>query len=163
MKTTSIHIVRRYGPVGGMENYVLELTKALAAKEQTVIVLCETCEVKNANSLVQVIKLGNKFRKPRWLAQWYFSKSVTKYIQANKTNGAIIHSHERSSVHQVTTFHGPPFLNRRKKLLDFLSPRIFMWTALEKQELLGTNVKIILPSFQVCWQCSTSYVTSISL
>lgn len=146
MKTTSIHIVRRYGPVGGMENYVFELTQALAEKGQTVIVLCEICDVSNDGSQIQVILLRNRLKKPRWLAQWYFSKSVSRYIEASKLKGTIIHSHERSSVHQVTTFHGPPFLNRKKRLLDFLSPRIFMWTALEKKELLGTNVKAILPN-----------------
>ena len=57
MQTSSIHIVRRYGPVGGMERYVWELTHALAKQGQKVKIICEraydTCDDK-----IDVIELG---------------------------------------------------------------------------------------------------------
>lgn len=42
-----IHIVRRYGPVGGMERYVWELTLNLRALGHEVLVLCEVCTGKS--------------------------------------------------------------------------------------------------------------------
>ncbi|MFT5117521.1 MAG: UDP-glucose:(heptosyl)LPS alpha-1,3-glucosyltransferase [Kiritimatiellia bacterium] len=149
--THSIHIVRRYGLVGGMENYVVNLTNALASAGQRVTVICEVNEcfgIDNVQfeSAIEWVELGNTYRKPRWLAQWGFSQRVSEYIAKGLHKGAIIHSHERTADHHVTTFHGPPFLMRKRRLLDFLSPRIHMWTYLEKQELLGEQVLAILPN-----------------
>lgn len=152
MKTASVHIVRHYGAVGGMENYVYCLTKALARQGQPVTVLCERAEMIEADAgievieVVEVIELGQLLRQPRWLAQWIFSRRVATHIKARPYQGAIIHSHERSSVHHVTTFHGPPFVMRKRRMLDFLSPRIGMWTYLEKRELTAHQVQAILPN-----------------
>lgn len=147
---TIIHIVRRYGPVGGMENYVYELTQALARRQQSVQVWCEQNQVPDGVELpFRVVALGNAYHKPRWLAQWGFAQRVKAYLLDNQAIlpvNRVIHSHERTSVHQVTTFHGPPFLHRKQRLLDILSPRIQMWSFLEKQELLAANVKAILPN-----------------
>ncbi len=150
MKTFSIHIVRRYGSVGGMENYVYELTQSLAHQGQRILILCEKSygvldDIHPIDSL-KVVELGNAYSKPRWLAQWGFSRRVSNYLLSTPCEGAIVHSHERSSSHQVTTFHGPPFLNRKCRFLDFLSPRIHMWSYLEKRELLACNVKAVLPN-----------------
>ncbi len=154
MRTSSIHIVRRYGLVGGMENYVFHLAKSLASKGHGVTILCEVDEsVQNepdgdVDSTIDVVVLGNRYRKPRWLAQWGFSQRVTAYLQEHEDlyRDVVIHSHERTGVHHVTTFHGPPFFMRRRRWSDVLSPRIHMWTYLEKQELQGNQVKAILPN-----------------
>ena len=154
----SLHVVRRYGPVGGMENYVYHLTQELVKQDQSVIVLCEqdcrdeTIAPTPSVASVTVVVLGNGYRKPRWLAQWGFSKRVSRYLALNSDpfdNGShhyIVHSHERTASHHVTTFHGPPFANRKKRWLDFLSPRIHMWSWLERRELLGSQVRAILPN-----------------
>lgn len=147
----SIHIVRRYGPVGGMENYVYQLTQALVRQGQRVTVLCEQRECDDLAG-IDVVELGNGFRKPRWLAQWVFSKRVSGYIEGVEVKGSgiaggvIIHSHERTAVHHVTTFHGPPFVIRKHRLLDVLSPRIHMWSYLEHRELTNPQVAAILPN-----------------
>lgn len=151
MATFSIHIVRRYGSVGGMENYVYELTTSLVQQGQNVLILCErsydvTASVSHESSKLTVVELGNAYSKPRWLAQWGFSQRVSRYLAEMQHDEAIIHSHERSESHQVTTFHGPPFLNRRRRVLDFLSPRIHMWSYLEKRELLANKVQAVLPN-----------------
>lgn len=145
IQTHSIHIVRRYGPVGGMENYVYQLTRALVKKGQRVTVLCESFEGDGHDGL-EVVELGNFFRKPRWLAQWGFSRRVSAYLAKQTLSGVLVHSHERTANHHVTTFHGPPFLIRKKKALDVLSPRIHMWSYLEKRELLSPQVQAILPN-----------------
>ena len=41
MSLRSVHIVRKYGPFGGMERYVWELTHALRALGEPVSVICE--------------------------------------------------------------------------------------------------------------------------
>lgn len=145
MTISSAHIVRRFGPVGGMEAYVYKLTQALAEKGEQVFVLCEHNESKETIKNINVIELRNTFSKPRWLAQWGFAKRVARYVH-QLPDQTIIHSHERTPSHHVTTFHGPPFLIRKKRLLDCLSPRIHMWTQLEKQELTSPQVKAILPN-----------------
>ena len=147
VKTASVHIVRHYGTSGGMEKYVYNLTLALARQGQAVTVLCEQSEPADSDAEgIDVIKLGQPVSRPRWLAQWVFSRRVAKHVAVTDYSNAIIHSHERTSVHQVTTFHGPPFAMRKRRLLDFLSPRIAMWTYLEKRELLAGQVQQILPN-----------------
>jgi UDP-glucose:(heptosyl)LPS alpha-1,3-glucosyltransferase len=145
-----IQIVRRYGPVGGMEKYVFELSRALSRHGWQVKVLCES-DCSEGSSLdvtqpVEVVVLGNRFTKPRWLAQWAYSEKVSQYLRAHPAVNTVIHSHERTAVHHVTTFHGPPFLKRKSRSLDWLSPRIHMWTYLEKRELLARQVRAILPN-----------------
>jgi UDP-glucose:(heptosyl)LPS alpha-1,3-glucosyltransferase len=140
----SIHIVRRYGLVGGMENYVVQLTLALATLGHRVTILCELDEYSSNERGIRVVELGNTFHKPRWLAQWGFSQRVSRYLEANSDREAVIHSHERTAVHHVSTFHGPPFQCRKKRALDFLSPRIHMWSYLERREL--QNAQAILPN-----------------
>jgi UDP-glucose:(heptosyl)LPS alpha-1,3-glucosyltransferase len=142
----SIHIVRRYGLVGGMENYVVQLVSALVSLHQKVTILCEVDEYTSSPKSVRVVELGNRFRKPRWLAQWDFSQRVSHYLELHPDSEAVIHSHERTAVHHVTTFHGPPFQCRKKRILDFLSPRIHMWSYLERRELQKEQVQAILPN-----------------
>lgn len=143
--TASIHIVRRYGPVGGMERYVWELSHALAAQGQSVQILCEK-SFKTPHHNIVVHELGELAPKPRWLSMLRFSKKITNWVKHTDTSNVIIHSHERSSVHDITTFHGPPFVERKKKLLDALSPRIWAWKYLERRELCGHNVITVLPN-----------------
>lgn len=155
--TASIHIVRQYGPVGGMERYVWELTHALANSDQQVMVICETMRAEPAQG-IKVIELGAIKAKPRWLSMLRFSARVSAYCKTLDTSGWVIHSHERTAVHQVTTFHGPPILARKKRALDFLSPRLHTWEYLEKRELCSSKVHTVLPnSILVSEQLATYY------
>ena len=47
-----IHIVRRYGPVGGMERYVWETTRELTKLGHQVQVLCERCVVEKPKKIL---------------------------------------------------------------------------------------------------------------
>lgn len=147
--TPSLHIVRRYGPVGGMERYVWELTHALAAQGHPVKILCEKAyEQPSAN--IDIHTLPEVSPKPRWISMLRFSRNVSRWI-SNFTdrNEWVIHSHERSTVHDITTFHGPPFRERKTRFLDFLSPRIYIWEYLEKRELCGPQVKHVQPNSDI--------------
>lgn len=128
-----------------MENYVWELTHALNKLDQPVTVICENL-LGEPDKRIEVISLGSMMSKPRYLYQLRFSRKVSKAIETMDVSQSIIHSHERTAVHQVTTFHGPPFKNRKKRITDSISPRIVAWEFLEGRELCAPNVRAILPN-----------------
>ncbi|HEU0282552.1 MAG TPA: glycosyltransferase family 4 protein [Gallionella sp.] len=130
-----LHVVRRYGPVGGMERYVWELTRELAAIGHQVVVICERCHAEKPQG-IDVYELGEIAPRPRWLALLRFGKRVARWLAANPHPGWLIHSHERLAVHHVTTFHGPPFATvRDKPIWKRLSLRVAMQFYLERREL----------------------------
>jgi len=140
-------IVRRYGPVGGMERYVWELTKELALAGHNVTVLCESLCADKAPDGVKVIAFGTVRPKPRWLAHLKFSKRVSSWVADHPDDARIIHSHERTCVHHFTTFHGPPFAKvRDKPWWKRLSLRIAANLYLERRELCGPQVKAVIPN-----------------
>ena len=143
--TSSIHIVRRYGHVGGMERYVWELTNALAKQGQAVKIICEK-QFDDAHPSIEIIELGTVRQKPRWLAMLRFSNRVSQCINEIDTKNWVIHSHERTACHHVTTFHGPPIGDRKKSLLDYLSPRLQTWSYLERREICADLVQYVLPN-----------------
>ncbi len=130
-----IHIVRRYGPVGGMERYVWETTRELAKIGHQVQVLCECC-VDEKPQGIEVHELGTMTYRPRWLYYWRFGRRVEKWLRSHPQPGWIIHSHERVGVHHVTTFHGPPFASvRDKPWWKKISLRVAMQLYMERREL----------------------------
>lgn len=131
----SLQIVRRYGPVGGMERYVWELSLSLRDLGVPVTVVCQRCfGEKPAN--IRVVELGETIERPRWIAALIFSHRVSKWFKQNPQQDTIIHSHERVNVHHVTTMHGPPFANvRDKPWWKRLSLRAATHFFLEKREL----------------------------
>ena len=143
--TASIHIVRQYGRTGGMERYVWELTHALAKAKQPTKIICEKAHDAFSADL-DVIELGTIKPKPRWRSMQKFSQKVSDYLDSIDSSGWVVHSHERCEKHQVTTFHGPSILDRKKRLFDCLSPRIKAWEFLEKREILSPNVSVVLPN-----------------
>src|SRR5512143_3048261 len=105
-----LHIVRRYGQVGGMERYVWKLTHEQATMGHRVVVLCERCH-EPAPDAVTVHQLGEIMPRPRWLSLLRFGWRVARWLRANPHPEFVVHSHERVDVHDVTTFHCPPFAN----------------------------------------------------
>lgn len=130
-----LHVVRRYGPVGGMERYVWETTRELAALGHQVEVLCERCHAERPQG-VAVHELGEIAPRPRWLSLLRFGRRVATWLERNPHPGFVIHSNERLGVHDVTTFHGPPFATvRDKPFWKRLSLRVAMQFYLERREL----------------------------
>ena len=130
-----IHIVRRYGPVGGMERYVWETTRELAELGHQVQVICETCDAERPQG-VTVHELGKMIYRPRWLYYWRFGRRVEKWLRAHPQPGWLIHSHERVGVHGVTTFHCRPFASvREKPWWKKISLRVAMQLFMERREL----------------------------
>jgi len=142
-----LYIVRRYGPVGGMERYVWEVSRELAAMGHRITVLCEAMHADAHPPGITLVELGQVRPKPRWLAHLRFSHKVSQWVAMHPDASRIIHSHERTAVHQVTTFHGPPFAQvKDKPLWKRLSPRIAANLWLERRELCGPQVKAVIPN-----------------
>ncbi len=142
----SLHAVRRYGPVGGMERYVWELTRALADAGHPVTVLCERSHAP-APAGVAVHELGEVAPRPRWLALLRFSRRVARWLRDRPQLGVIVHSHERLGVHHVTTFHGPPFAPvRERPWWRRASLRVAMHLYLERRELCAPSVRAVVPN-----------------
>jgi UDP-glucose:(heptosyl)LPS alpha-1,3-glucosyltransferase len=144
-----IHVlqaVRRYGPVGGMERYVWEVTRELAARGHRVEVVCERCHAPLPAG-IEVHQLGEILQRPRWLALLRFGWRVARWLRANPRPGAVIHSSERLDMHDVTTFHGPPFATVRDRAWwRRVSLRVAMQFRLERREL--ERARLIVPNSQ---------------
>lgn len=134
-KLKVLHVVRRYGPVGGMERYVWEITRELRDLGHQVEVLCEVCLADRQDGII-VHKLGTIAPRPRWLALLRFGRGVARWLGANPHPDWLIHSHERLSSHHITTFHGPPFATIfEKPWWRLFSLRVVMQLYLERREL----------------------------
>lgn len=154
-----IHVVRRYGPVGGMERYVWELTRELSAMGHQVAVVCECCHAARPDG-IDVHELGAVAQRPGWLAHLRFSRHVADWLQANPHPDSIIHSHERIGIHQVTTFHGPPFATvLDQPLWKRLSPRIRARLWLERREL--EQASVIVPNSGHVWRQLAHYYPAL--
>jgi len=142
-----VQIVRKFGKKGGMERYVWELSHALADQGVLVHILCEEATDTCNHHLIKVNTLKRVFEKPRWLAMLRFSYNVSNWFKHNSLKEFVIHSHERTSIHQVTTFHGPPFAHiRDKPFWKRISLRVKVWLYLEKRELCSDQVRLVLPN-----------------
>jgi len=142
-----IQIVRRFGKEGGMERYVWELSHALANQDVIVHILCEEATDQAYHHNISINYLETFINRPRWLAMLRFSYKVSCWLKKRSSSNLIIHSHERTPVHQVTTFHGPPFANiLNKPFWKRLSLRVNIWLFLEKRELCSDQVKVVLPN-----------------
>ncbi len=144
---TVVQIVRKFGFYGGMERYVWELSHALADLGVKVHILCEQSEQNISHGNIKIHYLKKIIPKPRWLAMLRFSSNVSSWIENNVDSNWIIHSHERTAVHHVSTFHGPPFAHvYNKPWWKRVSIRVTVWLYLERRELCASQVKAILPN-----------------
>ena len=128
-----VQVVKRFGPVGGMEEYVFKLSTELIKLGCEVTVLCEK-SFSSDYFQINVIELGETI-KPRWLSHYQFSQKVSKWLAENPNKERIVHSHERQSS-TITTFHTTPFGHGRGSLFDFELKKFF-YEELERRELKG--------------------------
>ncbi len=150
-----IHIVRRYGQAGGMERYVWQLTHELARLGHRVVVVCERCDTEHSAD-IEVHRLGTMVYRPRWLYYWRFGRRVERWFARHPHPGWLVHSHERVSVHHVSTFHGPPFATvRDKPWWKKISVRIAMQLFMERREL--RTAKAIVPNSEIIRQQLAHY------
>lgn len=159
-KVRLLHVVRRYGPVGGMERYVWELTLQLQQAGYDVTVVCERCHVDKPAGIT-LIELGEVAQRPGWLAALRFDRRLARWLMANPQPGRLIHSHERISSHDVTTFHGPPFATVfEKPWWKLISLRVAMRLFQERREL--TQACLIVPNSHVIKQQLAYYYPDLA-
>jgi UDP-glucose:(heptosyl)LPS alpha-1,3-glucosyltransferase len=127
--------VRRYGPVGGMERYVWELSRELHRQGHRITVICERCHAELPEG-IRVIELGESATRPRWLSLLRFGARAKAWLDANPEPRRLVHSHERLGVHHLTTFHATPFATVFEKGFHrLISIRVWMHLYLERREL----------------------------
>jgi UDP-glucose:(heptosyl)LPS alpha-1,3-glucosyltransferase len=75
--------------------------------------------------------------KPRWILYWRFAKRVEAVVQSIRHQGeCIVHSHERTISHDLTTFHSMPFAGvKDKSIWRRLSIRVWAYLRMEAREL----------------------------
>ena len=141
-----LHVVRRYGCVGGMESYVWQLTHHLVGLGLNIEVICETLHG-SPDERIRLHRVQRIIERRRWKAMYQFRDLVDQFVSKELGRRTlVIHSHERSIRHHVTTFHGPP-MQTDKVFGGFplFNKRVIAWAQMEKDELFGKNIKIILP------------------
>lgn len=130
-----IQIVRNWGPVGGMESYVWHLSHALAERNYQVTIICEKSHAGTDAGNIHVIETGLLPAKPRWILYWRFANKVEAVVQSIQGQ-CIVHSHERSIGHDLTTFHSMPFAGiKEKSIWRRLSIRVWAYLRMEAREL----------------------------
>lgn len=141
-----VQIVKRFGPVGGMESYVWRLTHGLSERGLLVSVVCEQV-IGKVSADIDVIQVEKSPEKPRWKSMLLFRARVDSLLKDRfQGQKIIVHSHERSMSHHVTTFHGPPInANGNLNWIQKLSPRIRGWMQMERHELLSPSVQCVVP------------------
>lgn len=129
-----------------MEGYVWELTHELSELGYSIEIICEEAVGPSSNK-IKIHLVDKAPTKPRWKSMLLFRQSVTRLIK-KKLEGktVIIHSHERSLQHHVTTFHGPPMdTGLFESKIPILNRRIKNWEMMERQELLYEGVNVVVP------------------
>ncbi len=141
-----VQVVKRFGPVGGMETYVWRLAHGLSERGLSVSVVCEQV-VGEVSANIDVFQVEKSPEKPRWKSMLLFRARVDLLLKDRfQGQKIIVHSHERSLSHHVTTFHGPPInANGNLNWIQRLSPRIRGWMQMERHELLSQNVQCVVP------------------
>ena len=141
-----LHIVRRFGCVGGMETYVWHLTHELAKLGVSVEILCQSVE-DDVDPKIKCHRLPPSRIRPRWRAMSDFRQKCEDFWRAYPDKKRIIvHSHERCSFHHITTFHGPPMKAwSETPWYQKISPRIKAWQQWEAYEVCGVSVRKVVP------------------
>lgn len=130
--------------MGGMEKYVFDLTHALVLLGLDVSIICEeVTDVYDPAITIKKLEIP-KFRH-RWQSMLAFREAVAEFCRDILLDRKIIlHSHERSICHHITTFHGPPLAPRSFFDKAGLNRRYNAWTRMECDELMSCSVQKIL-------------------
>tara|TARA_B100001093_G_scaffold325819_1_gene310843 strand:+ start:600 stop:1658 length:1059 start_codon:yes stop_codon:yes gene_type:complete len=148
MKTTIIKLVRNFGPVGGLENYVWETIKSILDKDYNVVVICNKDYGNQTHPNLTVYESLIRVIKPRWVEALLYSNYVEKTLRTLdvKPNESVIFSHERHWNHDYSVFHGSPYANTRgKPWFKKISIRHFVNVWLEQQQVISGVRKGVIP------------------
>jgi len=142
-----IHLVRNFSPVGGMEKYVTHLVTAQAKKGYQVTVLCNSSDFAPQNTGIKVICFNSLEIKPRWLTALLFGFRCKKWLRnAMISDKSLVHSHERTWFHDISTFHGQVYkASDRIRIWQRFSLRNRINHHLEFLQLLCSTNQAVVP------------------
>jgi len=102
-----IQVVRRFGPVGGMEAIAWRICYGLADQGIETTVMCdEACCIDGYKG--RIVEFGARTEKPRWLAHFRFSRQVQMWLGENRSTHRIVHCHEMVPCADILTMHSTP-------------------------------------------------------
>ena len=134
-----VQVVRSFGPTGGMEEIVWQLTRALVDQGESVQVLCEK-DASNGLLPVRVTELGRSTCRRRWRKHVDFSRRVNDWAVAHGPRDALWHSHEMLTRSDVCTFHSTPHgVGAERDWWRRLDPGWHANQWLERRSLLGAQ------------------------
>lgn len=110
MSLRVLYIVRTFGPVGGMERYVFETARELAARGHRVCALARFADRELADRIGVEVRLVDQTTSRRgWRDRFLFRDEVTRFFTAEgeRDSWDIVHSHENTVEQDVSTEHGP--------------------------------------------------------
>jgi len=129
-----------------MEGYVWRVVEKLLQNGIRITVIAETSHSLPASDGLQILRIPAVSRGPRWFRLWLFSIRV-RHRLLHLSEFSLIHSHERTSVHHITTFHGPPFaLIHTYPFWRRWSLRVWAYLWMERREVCAPNVLAVVPN-----------------
>ena len=146
-----LYIVRTFSPVGGMERYVFETAREMAARGHQVTALCRTTDEDLAAAIgVEVIKLHPEPSQRGWHDRYVFRDVVSEFFAAPANRRFdITHSHDNTVEQDVSTEHGPCTARGLRlkpwKHLDYSARKNF---AIETQKFHGPNLQALVSCAQ---------------
>ncbi len=102
-----VHVVRRFGPVGGMEEIAWRICCGLAEQGLKITVLCDEVCCSDGHK-GRIVEFGTRAEKPRWLAHLRFSRQVQMWLDENPSTHRIVHCHEMVPRADILTMHSTP-------------------------------------------------------
>jgi UDP-glucose:(heptosyl)LPS alpha-1,3-glucosyltransferase len=141
MSLRILYIVRTFGPVGGMERYVFETAREMAARGHAVCALARFADERLAAEIGVEVRLVDPTTSPRgWKDRYLFRDEVTEFFSApgQRDSWDIVHSHENTIEQDVSTEHGPcTAYGLRRAPWKFLDPSARKNLAIERQKFSG--------------------------
>lgn len=143
-------LVRRFITTGGMERYVVEISRRLALRHDVHVFAQEWSW--RGDEAITFHKIPKYFTKPNFLNLLLFSYFTRKSIDDSFD---IVHSHERVTHFDALTIHCPcfrTFINQQKRwwkklitwILVIISPRKLAYLWLEKKQFAYNNKRMLI-------------------
>lgn len=126
-----------------METYVWELCRELLERKLSIRIICEEyIEPLSGLDTKYIFQITKSSPRPRWKALRSFQNEVLDLVQNSEEDFGLIHSHERSLIHDVTTIHGPLVGSLSSmSIFQRLNRRLRQWSSMEAHEVSGHQVR----------------------
>lgn len=139
-----VQVVRRFCPFGGMEGYVWQLAHHLVDQNFSVRIVCEQCE-SGASPNIQIDRLPEHRRGPRWYALSRFSNEVWNWRRRAKRRRMLVHAHEFIECADMLTFHTTVHGWGEAAWYKRLDPSWHFNQWIERRAVCSTQLRALVP------------------